>query len=123
MTRDWNLVRDILLAIEEQAQGITLQQVGLPAKYSDQATVLGHLRLLFQAGFIDGQMKPMGAHMFFAIKGLTWAGHDFLDSIRNDTVWQKTQEQAAKIGGSVALDTLKAIATAAAASLLGLGPG
>ena len=27
----------------------------------------------------------------FGIESLTWEGHDFLDAIRSDTVWNKTK--------------------------------
>lgn len=31
--------------------------------------------------------------------GLTWAGHDFLDSVRSPDVWDKTRAVAAAAGG------------------------
>ena len=42
---------------------------------------------------------------------LTAAGHDFLNAIRDETVWKKTQEKVSTVGGGVAINVLVAIAT------------
>jgi hypothetical protein len=42
---------------------------------------------------------------------MTAQGHDLLDSIRSDTVWQKAKEGAAAVGG-VTLGMLKELAVA-----------
>lgn len=119
MKRDWDLVRDLLLAIEEQTGGEVMRQISMPDRYTSEQ-VVSHLRLVNEAGFINGNIKFVGDHLLLAIHGLSWEGHDFLDSIRNDGVWEKTQEKAASVGGSVALETLKAIAAKVAESMLGL---
>lgn len=33
------------------------------------------------------------------IIGLTWKGHEFLDNIRDNTVWNAVKEKASKFGG------------------------
>jgi hypothetical protein len=42
---------------------------------------------------------------------LTWAGQDFLESIRDPTVWENTKQGAKKLGG-VSLDIFIGIAKA-----------
>jgi hypothetical protein len=93
--------------------------VELPEKYSG-TEVLRHLRMLSEGGFLSGNVKIHGPHLLIVLHGLSWAGHDLLDSIRDDSVWKKTKEMAASVGGSVGLETLKALALKAAQSFLGL---
>lgn len=115
-----DLFRDILLEIEAQPAGKLIDEIKCPDKHSIEE-VLGHLRLIEQAGLIDGQVQFFDGGAFVAIHGLSNEGHDLLDSIRGEAVWQKTKERVEEVGGSVALDTLKAIAGAVTAKLLGLG--
>ena len=42
-------------------------------------------------------------------RSLTWAGHDFLDSIRDPIVWSKTKKGAMEAGGFT-FDLLKDLA-------------
>lgn len=44
------------------------------------------------------------------IKRLTADGCDYLDNIRNDTIWNKTKEAISNVGGTCALDIVKSIA-------------
>ena len=120
MKRDWNLIREMLLAIEDQTEGgKILRRLDIPSSYPP-AQVVGHLRLVNDAGFLEGNVKFHRDGVILVLHGLSWSGHDFLDTIWDNTVWEKTQEKAAQVGGSIALDTLKALAVKAAESLLGL---
>ena len=54
---------------------------------------------------------------------LTWRGHDFLDSIRDQSVWAQTKDGARKMGGAswdVLIEIAKAIAKAEAKKRLGI---
>jgi hypothetical protein len=31
--------------------------------------------------------------------GITWQGHDFIDSVRDDKIWAETKDTAKKAGG------------------------
>jgi hypothetical protein len=64
----------------------------------DPDEVRYNMRLLVEAGFLD--MTKTQFTGSFNIRGMTWAGHDFLDSVRDEQVWRKTKEGALKAGGS-----------------------
>jgi hypothetical protein len=51
---------------------------------------------------------------------LTWDGHEFLDSIRDDSVWSAVKKRLAPIGGSVSIGVLRAVAVEVVKSRLGL---
>ena len=82
MKRDMDMVRDLLLQIEGLEQPIVVDE-----QTGNSAEVVYHVRMLIQAGMIEGTASGLAA-----VHGLTWAGHDFLDSIRDDSVWAKAKE-------------------------------
>ena len=85
MKRDIKLVRELLLVAE--ADGTC---DGLNSKYG-QEVVAGHVAILIDAKLIEGQVvcDEAGKPCYAVIVRLTWAGHEFLDNARNETVWNK----------------------------------
>ena len=100
MERDMVLIRKILFAIEE--------------KYTDRALSYHDL------GLNDYTPEVVAYHRLYAfyVGRLTWEGHEFLDKIKNDTVWNKTLKVIKEKGLPLALDTVKDIAAAVAAAML-----
>lgn len=41
---------------------------------------------------------------------LSWAGHDFLDAISNETIWSKIKSSVQEVGGKVTIETIKIVA-------------
>lgn len=109
MKRDWSVIRELLLEVEKH------DEVRIP--YSPDETRSYHGELLIKAGFVgDGN----SANYTF-LHGLTWAGHDLLDAIRDDAVWTETKSRLAKVSGSVSLEVVKALAVNVAKGMLGIG--
>jgi len=108
MKRDMDLVREILLAIEDgtTAFGDGTGEAHLPFPEQD---VMEHLRLMEQAGLIEVMSKPISGPIH--LRGLTWEGHDFLDTVRDPEVWKRTKSGASKLGG-LAFGAIKDMATA-----------
>ena len=82
MKRDMDLVRNILLEIESKDNG-TGQSINLDLTEVDQKTLQAHLLLMFKSGFIEGKDGSSLPSRKFFPQRLTWAGHDFLDSVRS----------------------------------------
>ena len=88
---------------------------------------LAPVLLLDDAGLVDFWNLRSGAKSdAIPIAGLTWRGHDFLDSVRDPEIWRKTKEGATKAGGftlDLLMDLAKAIIKAKlGAVLLGGSP-
>ena len=119
MKRDWDTIRNILTKLEDNTlPNSTLQLSNFPAEEAEKISY--HAELLFEANLVDGEMiKTLGrgAHDFF-ITRLTWNGHEFLDAINNDTVWEKTKKSFATSGISMTVELVKSIATDTATSLI-----
>ena len=108
MKRDMELIRQILLAVEEREsrnedlsiEGYTEDQVGY------------HCYLIVDAGLAIGT-KVSGSDAKcrkYVVYDLTWAGHDFLDAAREPERWKKAQGIFNKMGG-VTLDVAKSVLT------------
>ncbi|WP_158268286.1 DUF2513 domain-containing protein [Paenisporosarcina sp. OV554] len=119
MKRDLNLVRELFLIIESNDGNSELK---LPVEW-DRENVAYHLKIMDQAGYINNNTKWAGDRPFWIYASLTWEGHEFLDSIKNDTIWDKTKEGIKKKGfelGSVPLAVIKEYATMQIKNVFGL---
>lgn len=121
MKRDLDLIRRILLDIEALPVGQSRDSIKYP-EY-DQPTIGQHINLLHQAGLIEAiiqKVKPTNRVVKFTITGLTWKGHDFLDLVKNDSIWNKAKEKFIKPGVSFSFELLFAWLKAQAKEQLGL---
>ncbi|QGA38184.1 DUF2513 domain-containing protein [Burkholderia glumae] len=103
MKRDMDLIRELLLKLESlpMERGyvliISAGDQELHVQGYDDNQIDYHLSLIKEAGLIDS--AGAGSTMGYGFRRLSWAGHDFLDSIRNPDVWTKTKEGALAAGG------------------------
>ncbi|MEM5663385.1 DUF2513 domain-containing protein [Bacillus cereus] len=123
MKRNMELVRNILIQIEEHNPRTVVKVI---MEENDQFTedeIDYHLKLMVDAGLIDGQAKRvMGGGLMVNVRGLTWQGHDFLDAARNDKVWEKAEATAQDKGmdlSSLPLDIVKDLLVESTKALLG----
>ncbi len=124
MKRDLDMVRDILLIAEEASPGQRIKLSDFKDKYPERLSeVSEHVEMLDKIGFLSASfsrpLNPQGAG-FFEIQKIEWSGHDYLDAIRDQKIWKKTKQKISDIGGSAAIDTVKAIALKIASDALGL---
>ena len=111
--RDMDLIRDLLLEIEGGVKTfhvmpldpVTRVRVSEPKLTTKRGE---HLHLMKTAGLIEvTEENTILGHVI--VRGLTWKGHDLLDSIRDPKIWAKTKSGAAAAGGFT-VDLLKDLA-------------
>lgn len=113
MRRDMNLIRELLLKLEDLPEtpgGVHRLVPGELAMVIDGycAHELDyHLQLIEEAGFIRTFPGELGGAILF--DRLTWAGHDFVDSVRSPKVWAETKRGAEVVGG-ITIDLVKDLA-------------
>jgi hypothetical protein len=124
MKRDMDLVRRVLLQVEE-ADEEALTSRPLDVEGYDSATVARHVEIMQEAGLVDAHvMRADGVPPYAArVFRLTWQGHDFLEATRNDTIWAKTKSFVAEKGGGASFEIIKAVAIKFAATHFGLPAG
>lgn len=118
MQRDWDVVRKILLKLEEI--GDTRSHLS-PHQVNgyDSELVSYHIRLLDEAGLIRARCsKTLNAPLHCDALSMTWQGHELLDQIRQDTVWQKVKRTAGEKGLDLSLDVILSIAKNIIGSML-----
>jgi len=120
MKRSLDLIREILIAIEDyEPERISSLQTLSPKDFSGtEAENYHHIKMLRDAGLIDLAGQPFLSGDF-PISGMTMSGHDFLDAIRDQGVWDKTKNRLGKAGGWT-LDLVLAVAKEELKRRLGL---
>jgi hypothetical protein len=121
MKRDWDLVRRILLTVEEAAPGAHVMSHQFPDL--DNPTLFEHVKVLKNAGYLEAQLLPLKTGHGgddFVILGLPWDGHDLLAKMRSDTWWAKIKATAKEKGIEFTFDVVKTLAGPAAAAVLGI---
>jgi hypothetical protein len=119
MKRDDDLIREILLAVEKR-EDFTITGADLWIEGWTQAEVTYHLLLLNDAGFLLGERVPYigpGPNVAFYVERLTFAGHEFLDTVRDAEIWKKAKAGSRAVTG-ISLELLKEIAKAYAKDAL-----
>ena len=96
MKRDPELVRSILVTMESHPTYMAMLD-DLEAVTDKPEIMVGHLKLLVDAGYVDVVRTSKGATMGWR---LTWSGHEFLDATRDPEIWRKTREGAKKVGSA-----------------------
>lgn len=112
MKRSMDLVREILLKIEEEY--ISKAIFNLKIDGYDAETIAYHCKILYEANMISSykaQYYSNGIYSF-SVGSLTWEGHDYLDKVRDDSVWKKTKDTIIQKGLPLVFDTIKTISTA-----------
>lgn len=112
MKRDWELVRLILLEIEKIPPNGMLfpQQIkGFPPE-----VVSYHFKILKEAKLIVADCD-----YWCVAKSLTWEGHEFLDRIRENSVWNKVGEMAVKKGLALSFEVIKELSKIAIKQIIG----
>jgi hypothetical protein len=107
MKRDMDLVRQILISLEEHTHGWAPQDLQIEGYSAEQIGY--HVYLMDQAGLLVGtdvtasdSESPVWEPLYLA-----WAGHEFLDASRENGRWKQAKELVGKVGGaSIAIWTV-----------------
>lgn len=111
MKRDMDVIRKILLALERldalpNGYHHFSEQNQLMVEGVSWNEVYPHLELLYDAGLYKSVRSNPDWRKF---RMLTWDGHDFLESVRNEDIWEQTKDGLAAAGGFT-FDLAKALA-------------
>ncbi len=122
MKRNMELVRDILIQIEEDKSKGGFSFVAEEGGKFSNDEIEYHLELMINAGLIDGNVIHTFDGAIIDITSLTWQGHDFLDAARSDKVWEKAEETAESKGldlSSLPLEIVKDLLVESAKAIIG----
>ncbi|MGM4967309.1 DUF2513 domain-containing protein [Tardiphaga sp. 1201_B9_N1_1] len=106
MKLDPDIVRRLLLDIEEQQDSpeweMSIDNADYPTFYAASK--------LFEAGYVVAWTFPGSEpdEEYVAVRELTFAGHEFLDTVRDEKVWAAVKSGSKSVG-SASLETLMAV--------------
>lgn len=109
MKLNYDLIRELLLLIEDRAQiGTVLNAEDISAACqtsNDNAAILYHLKFLADADYID-----LESNMLYLISDITPAGRNYLDGIRAQTIWQQVKKDLHDKSIPITIDAIKFVA-------------
>lgn len=114
MKLNHNCVRDLLLYIEDNLEyGYYLNVNKTKIKKYSQHEILYSADKLLEAGYITGDKNILldGKGIpRIKINSITWSGHQFLDNIRDNKVWENTKGILSKFS-SVSIGVISNVAS------------
>ena len=125
MKRDMDLVRKILIFFDEK-EGPEVVQVP-PIEGHETLEIKYHCVLMYQANLLTcepaGRTDTGRVYDVWPFE-LTWDGHEFLESIRNDTIWSRIKSTISARGSALTFSIVNYLAKdyATRAVEAGIGP-
>lgn len=122
MKRDMDFVRKLLIAVREADEYPNADALDLEGRDDENfdAKLAYHTKILAQAGYLEAIDMSSLAGSEWRIVNLTWKGQEFLESIENETVWNKTKEEVKKRGGGMTVEIIQGLALGLLKSHMGL---
>lgn len=109
MKRNWDVIRKIMIRLEEIPDECShLDSDAIDGV--DNETAFYHMRLMIEAGIAVGGCPETFGRCHGHLLRLTWEGHELLDKIRRDTVWNKIKETARTKSIDLSVDVVKTVA-------------
>ena len=90
----------------------------------DESTVQNHLILVFDAGLFRAEpVRSSTSDRIIRVLpfDLTWQGHEFLEKIKNETLWRRVKETIIRKGAPLTFDIVAKVATDIAMKLVSGG--
>lgn len=120
MKRDMDLIRKMILLIEDSPEGWAPQPIQIEGYNEEQIDY--HAYLLIDAGLAKGETISLmdSAAPKGMLHYLTWAGHDFADACRNETIWNQAKRMVKEKAGTVTFELLKELLVSLLRKVLGI---
>lgn len=114
MKRDMDLVRTILLALADSDE--PLWSTDLVTDDYSRDVIGYHFLILDEAGLIMANVKAADNDPYYiaVASRLTWEGNDFLDAVRDESIWKRVRSTIGKITGGASFEVFKTVASSLA---------
>ncbi|BBM65278.1 hypothetical protein VA249_19240 [Vibrio alfacsensis] len=102
MKRDMELIRKLLMSIEELENP---SSTAISIDGYEERVVNYHLYLLIQADLLNGNFDFEGGGNlsipdYVRIYRVTWSGHEFIDNVRSEDVWNTLKSEFKEVSFS-----------------------
>ncbi|WP_371069132.1 DUF2513 domain-containing protein [Sediminibacillus sp. JSM 1682029] len=106
MQLNHDCIRDLLLAVEKHTniddhlyhdKLLSLSEL----EQYDNDTIIYTAQKLNEAGYLKGSLDYyLDNRPYIAISSLTYDGHTFLDTVRDEGIWKDTKQAASTVSGA-----------------------
>ena len=124
MKRDIDLVRKLLIYLEEKPDDKIVKAEDVKIDAYDENDIVYHFILMDQAGLISCERQCSSSTPDRVINiypfSLTWDGHEFLEASRNESTWNNAKSIVLSKSGSLSLDVLRALLISMAKTSVGV---
>lgn len=109
MKRDMDLVRSILLEVEEATRPLSAGD--LDYRGHSQEEVACHVNPMAERGLLGATSIGSWSRptVYISINGQTWDGQDFLDVMRDERVFARAKKAVKASLGTTTFDVIKAV--------------
>ena len=125
MKRDLDHVRKILMNFEEKED--EQMERGIEIEGYESSIISYHLLIMDEAGLLRCERSYSKATFDRVIKvypfSLTWKGHEFLSTAKNDGLWSKAKTISMKQAGILSFELLKELLVSLAKDQAGIPNG
>lgn len=117
--RNFDLIRHILLVTENSNKNVLTVEDFVTDEYAE-SEIAYHIALLIDANYLvaDETKFLRQKHSQYRVKRLTFSGSEYLDHIRNNSIWAKTKETILKAGSILTFETISKVAPQIALTLI-----
>ncbi|HEX9061474.1 MAG TPA: DUF2513 domain-containing protein [Clostridia bacterium] len=109
MVRNMDLIRLILLEIEKSESIIKPIDLCIEEYSNDEITY--QIMLLHEAGLIEAVNLSHLTAVCWKPQRLTWEGHEYLNIIRDDMIWNRTKKEIVDNGLPMDTEIIKQISS------------
>lgn len=102
MKLNHDCIRELMLYIEENLEFGEMIDMSIItiSDFSEEDTIYSAVKL-HEAGYLSGDVvQTLGGEYRAMIRGITWEGHKFLDTIRDNQVWSHTKTVLSKVSSA-----------------------
>lgn len=126
MKLNYDCIRDILLTVEEIPNRkdelilANFKSYKKLSKYNEEEIQYNALKLLQEEYVIGEEASGNNTTTVLFLTDLTWSGHELLNDIRSETVFNQTKEKIIKSVGSASLTIFQQLASTIVLKTLGI---
>lgn len=105
MKRDMELIRKVMLAAEKTKE--PNEVIDPKFEGHNETEISYHIALLDDAGLLHGQDRSAIGVYRWSAGALTWAGHEFVEAVKDENVWKEALAITAKSGEGTVFEILR----------------
>jgi len=108
MKRDMDLIREILFEIESRKLVYPRSHEVILEGYK-RSDISYHVLIMQEAGLLRAIEVSTADELVLHPSRLTWEGHEFLEAIKDDGIWNQAKDVVLEKGGGLVFDVLQAV--------------